>query len=100
MAEDGIVSGCGNGNFCPDSAVTRGEIARVLLRLKYLESYAPPAAEGLVFADVALDHPAAAWIEQLAEEGITLGCDPDNYCPSQAVTREQLAILLARTMGL
>jgi hypothetical protein len=100
MVTDGILTGCGGANFCPDNAVTRGEIARMLLRLKYSAAYVPSDANGLVFADVALDHPAAAWIEQLAEEGITRGCDADNYCPAQAVTREQLAVLLARTLGL
>lgn len=100
MVADGIVAGCGNGNFCPDNAVTRGEIARVLLRVKYLASYNPPAPDGLTFDDVAIDHQAAAWIEQLANEGITRGCDANNYCPAQAVTREQLAVLLSRTLGL
>jgi hypothetical protein len=49
---------------------------------------------------VAIEHPAAAWIEELAEEGITRGCDANNYCPEQAVTREQLAVMLSRTLEL
>lgn len=100
MVADGIVAGCGNGNFCPDNAVTRGEIARALLRVKHLASYIPPDPDGLTFDDVAIDDQAAAWIEQLANEGITRGCDANNYCPAQAVTREQLAVLLSRTLGL
>ena len=100
MVGDGILSGCGNGKFCPDNAVLRGEVARVLLRAKHLASYTPPAANGLAFADVAVDYPEAAWIEQLAAEGITQGCDANNYCPAQVVTREQLAVLLVRTLGL
>src|SRR5262245_24188786 len=30
LAASGITSGCGNGNFCPDQTVTRGEIAKFL----------------------------------------------------------------------
>ena len=73
MVGDGILSGCGNGKFCPDNAVLRGEVARVLLRVKYLASYTPPAADGLAFADVSAGHPAAAWIEQLAARGYNPG---------------------------
>ena len=100
MVADGIVAGCGNGNFCPDNAVTRGEIARVLLRVKHSASYIPPDPDGLAFDDVAIDDLAAPWIEQLATEGITRGCNANNYCPAQAVTREQLAVLLTRALGL
>jgi hypothetical protein len=27
LAADGVTGGCGGGNFCPDLAVTRGEMA-------------------------------------------------------------------------
>jgi hypothetical protein len=30
LARSGITSGCGGGNFCPDQAVTRGELAKFL----------------------------------------------------------------------
>ncbi len=30
LAGAGITAGCGNGNFCPDRAVTRGEVAKFL----------------------------------------------------------------------
>ena len=30
LAASGITAGCGNGNFCPDQAVTRGELAKFL----------------------------------------------------------------------
>jgi S-layer family protein len=30
LAASGITVGCGNGNFCPDQAVTRGELAKFL----------------------------------------------------------------------
>jgi hypothetical protein len=39
----------------------------------------------------------------MAEEGITLGCNPpanDNFCPSKTVTRGQMAAFLVRFLGL
>jgi hypothetical protein len=72
-------------------------MAVFLLRGKHGSGYVPPAATGL-FEDVSVDHWAAAWIEQLAAEGITSGCNvvPKQYCPSVAVTRDQMAVFLLR----
>lgn len=97
FAMNGITSGCGEGNFCPDSAATRAQAAVFLLRSKEGGAYVPPPATGTVFADVPQNAFAAAWIEELYRRGITLGCGGGNYCGSDPVTRAQLAILLLRT---
>lgn len=97
LAADGITSGCGNGNYCPDQPVTRGQMAIFLLRAKYGRNYAPPAPAGTRFQDVPQDHWAAAWIEQFSAEGITSGCGNGNYCPDQPVTRAQMAVFLAKS---
>lgn len=76
-------------------------MAAFLLRGKYGDAYLPPSAEG-VFIDVALDHWAVDWIEQLYREGITTGCseDPLRYCPEESVTRAEMAAFLARAFDL
>lgn len=99
LFNDGFIAGCGDGKYCPQLAVTREQVARLLLRLKYGAAHTPPTPSGL-FDDVPLSHWAAAWIEELVTEGISMGCDADNYCPSQAVTRQQLAVLLVRALDL
>ncbi len=99
LAADGITSGCGGGNFCPDAVVTRDQMAVFLLRAKYGSGYRPPAATG-TFGDVNTGHWAAGWIEQLGVEGITSGCGNNNYCPNADVTRDQMAVFLVRTFGL
>lgn len=96
---DGISMGCSAGYFCQAATVTRDKLAILLLRLKYGSAYTPPDAQGL-YDDVPLNHPAAAWIEKLAADNISEGCDSSNYCPAHAVTRDNLMILLARTLGL
>jgi M6 family metalloprotease-like protein len=97
---DGITGGCGNDNYCPDSSVTRAQKAVFLLRSLHGAAYAPPAATGVMFSDVPSTHWAAAWIEQLATEGITSGCDNNRYCPDEPVTRAQMAAFLTRTFNL
>ena len=99
LASDGITSGCGNNNYCPDSVVTRDQMAVFLLRAKYGSGYSPTPATG-VFGDVPLSHWAVHWIENLAAEGITAGCGGGNYCPDAEVTRDQMAVFLVRTFGL
>ncbi len=99
LAAEGITGGCGVGLYCPDAVVTRAQMAVFLLRAKYTSSYTPPPADG-DFTDVPLDYSVAAWIEQLALEGITGGCGAGIYCPDRNVTRDQMAIFLVRTFNL
>ncbi len=96
---DGITAGCGTNLYCPEDVVTRDQMAIFLLRAEHGATYTPPPAAG-VFADVPIDYWAAAWIEQLASEGITAGCGGGNYCPAQPVTRAEMAVFLVRTFNL
>jgi hypothetical protein len=76
-------------------------MAIFLLRAKHGASYTPPSLEsGTGFADVPTSHWAAAWIKQLAAEGITGGCGDGNYCPEATVTRAQMAVFLVKTFDL
>ena len=94
----GITSGCGGGKFCPNSVVTRAEMAVFLVRSIHGPSYSPPAVGGSTgFTDVPVNHWAAAWIKQLAADGITSGCGNGKYCPGASVTRAQMAIFLLRS---
>ena len=98
LSRAGITSGCGGSNYCPDSSVTRAQMAVFLLRGIHSPSYTPPAiGAGSGFGDVPPDHWAASFIKQLAAEGITVGCGNGNYCPEQPVTRAQMAVFLLRS---
>ena len=97
ISRKGITTGCGAGNYCPDTNVTRGQMAVFLLRGKHGGSYLPPAATGSVFTDVPAGAPFARWIERLAAEGITSGCGAQKYCPDQNVTRGEMAVFLLRS---
>jgi len=48
------------------------------------------------FGDVPTDYWAFSFIETLASSGITAGCGGGNYCPSDPVTRAQMAVFLER----
>jgi hypothetical protein len=92
----GITGGCGGGNYCPETAVSRGQMAVFLERGMNGSSYTPPAATGTVFGDVPTSYWSASWIEKLFADGITGGCGGGNYCPETVVTRGQMAVFLLR----
>ncbi|MBI5296809.1 MAG: S-layer homology domain-containing protein [Chloroflexi bacterium] len=95
-----ITGGCANNplRYCPTTNVNRAMMAVFVLRAAHGPDFTPPAATGTVFADVPADGFAAAWIEQLAAEGITGGCGGGNYCPTKSVTRAQMAVFLVKAM--
>ena len=100
FAADGITGGCGNGNFCPEGIISRSQMSVFLLRAGHGAAYVPPAAQGTVFTDVPKTYWAAAWIEQLAAEGITSGCGNGLFCPEASVNRAQMAVFLVKTFAI
>ena len=101
IAAEGIIDGCGSGNYCPETVVTRASMAIFLLRAKHGAAYAPPGVGASTgFSDVPPEYWAAAWIKQLVAEGITSGCGAGTYCPESPVTRAQMAVFLVRTFNL
>ena len=101
LARQGVTSGCGSGNFCPDGLVDRAQMAVFLLRATLGPSYVPPAVDcgAPRFTDVPCTHWAAPWIEDLARRGITAGCGADTYCPSTIVNRASMAVFLVRAFN-
>ena len=98
LAEEGITRGCAAHSYCPSNPVTRAQMATFLARALNLE--APRQRAG--FADVDPSSAHAANIEALYAAHITTGCaqDPLAYCPSNPVTRAQMATFLARALDL
>ena len=99
LSAEGITTGCGGGNFCPQSPVRRDQMAVFLLKAEHGESFTPPACVG-TFPDVPCPSPFADWIEQLAAENITGGCGSGNYCPLSNNTRGQMAVFITKTFNL
>lgn len=95
LAASGITKGCGTDRFCPEDPVTRQQMASFLTRALDL---APAGDPG--FTDVAASNVHGADIASLAAAGITKGCGDDRFCPTDAVTREQMASFLVRALGL
>jgi hypothetical protein len=59
-----------------------------------------PAPATPTFNDVPTTNPQFQFIEALAASGITVGCGGGNYCPDSPLTRGQMAVYLAKALGL
>jgi hypothetical protein len=86
-----ITVGCGADVYCPDSPVTRAQMASFLVRaLGYVDD-----GGGDRFSDD--DNSVHETdIDRLAAAGVTVGCEPDAFCPEAPVTRAQMASFLSR----
>jgi hypothetical protein len=93
-----ITGGCGGGGFCPNTSVTRAQMAVFLLKSKFGPSYIPPPVAGGVFFDLP-SNGFAPYIETLGTLGISSGCGNNNFCPNDPATRAQMAVFLLKTEG-
>ncbi len=101
LAAEGITSGCGGGNYCPNTPVTRQQMAVFLLKTEHGSAYTPPGCAG-IFDDVPCPGQYSDWIERLSAEGVTGGCSvmPPLYCPTASNTRGEMAVFLVKTFSL
>ena len=95
IAAAGVTSGCTTGSYCPSMSLTRGQMATLLARAVPGLS---PASEDYFSDDAGSIHERN--INVMAENGITLGCRTDRYCPEDVVRRDAMASFLARALGL
>lgn len=96
LAEHGIAIACdGATDYCPGVAVTRAEMATMMVRALDL-----PAASHDYFADDD-GSPHEDDINALAQAGITVGCHTlSSYCPDAPLTRAQMASFFVRALDL
>ncbi len=104
LAAAGIGFGCSETDYCPGAEVTREEMAEFLVR-----TFAPLDPDRYTDSSVSdwftddEESEFAASINMLATAGVTVGCNPpanDNYCPTDPLTRAQMATFIARALGM
>lgn len=94
----GIFNGDKNGNFNPDSTITRAESAAVICRLMGAEDEAK-AMTKQVFDDVPASHWAVGYVAKATELGIINGYGNGKFGPSDPVTYEQMVKMLVCSLG-
>ena len=103
LADVGLFHGteCADGSFCPDEPVQRWEMAVWLGRALYGTQLGQGSSSR--FEDLGDDISwAVPYIDLLVEEGIIGDCsnDPVSFCPTDSLTRSEIATVLARAFDL
>jgi hypothetical protein len=94
MAELGITSGCGNGDFCPLEAVARDQMAIFVIRMRYGATALFDFPSTPYFTDVNSSTFGWSWIQRLKEDSVTNGCTVTTFCPTDPVTRGEMAVFI------
>lgn len=98
----GIIQGVGNGQFDPDRAITREEIAVILQNYAKATGYTLPVTRvAVAFADssdVSSDFKDA--VKAMQQAGIMLGGNNNDFNPSSSATRAEISTMLYRYIKL
>ncbi len=95
LAAAGITLGCGGGGkFCGDRNTTRGEMITFLDRAT---SWSPSSTDYFDDDNGRFYEPHANAAKDI---GVTNGCAARKFCGQDAISREELAAFLSRTLGL
>ena len=100
--EHGVVQGYDDGTYRPTTEVDRGQMAVFIARgLAGSDAAIPTPTGPATFADVPADFWSYRHIEYLADpvRSIVHGYDDGNYHPEYIVTRDQMAMYVARAFG-
>jgi hypothetical protein len=88
LYDRGVVSGYSDGTYRPQNDVTRGQIAKIVVRSEGWAPYTPPTP---TFSDVPANHTFYAYVETAYQHGIVQGYSDGTYRPANPATRGQLS---------
>lgn len=91
----GVVNGKKDNQFDPTAAVTRAEFAAMVVRALGLRSQPQ-----ICFADVPENHWSFAYVTAAYQNGIVTGVSEGIFFPDGLITREEAAVMLARSAQL
>jgi hypothetical protein len=107
LAAEEITGGCAAPpppalpSFCPDSPVSRQQMAVFLFKSLIGPTFPPPACSG-VFDDVPCPGTFTDFVEALFNSHVAAGCStsPPLFCPTDPTKRKQMASFLVKTFDL
>ena len=87
----GLLLGTTKTTFAPDADMTRGGLVTALGKLAGIDTKAYTASS---FTDVKADSAYFPYVEWAYKKGVIQGIGNSQFAPNQAVTREQIAVIL------
>ena len=100
-ADNGIVTGVGEGNFAPDRPITREQMAVILHRYLAWLGWEFPDGDAALYADDSYISPwAREAVYALRAAGLMGGKEGNRFDPAAGATRAQAAQVIWRCMEL
>jgi hypothetical protein len=102
MFEAGVTTGCVAGStpetrsFCPNDSVTREQMAAFIVRAVTGTTTPTIYNTTSYFTDVPTTNLFFPHIQKLKDLGITTGCAPGLFCPTDTIPRWEMAIFMIR----
>jgi competence protein ComEC len=96
LNSSGVVSGYSDGRFRPYDAITRGQVAKIVV-LAFSLPVVSQAKQA--FSDLDVDNPFSAYIYTAYDRKLISGYADSTYRPSDNVTRGQVAKLIVQASG-
>lgn len=95
LGQGDIVSGNENGNFVPNSSVTRGEAAAMIGRALNLNG----TKRATSFSDVGAGNFASGYIQSAVDKKIFSGYGDGTFRPYAKVTRGEMAVMISKAFN-
>ena len=93
LATTGLIEGYPNGTFQPERALSRAELATLLVKSKGME---PPAITEKTFKDMPPSHWAARYVKGALTMGLVKGYPDKTFKPNNKITRTEGVVVLTR----
>jgi hypothetical protein len=113
-----VTLGCSATTFCPHAAISRSDMAIFVAKAivapgggasvpqtytdptTALHYSCNPASPNVHFTDIRTSDPFCKHVHYLWAQNIVSGCTATTYCPTQGVTRDQMARFLVNAFDL
>lgn len=99
VVEAGLMTRFQNGDFRGEEAISRAELARILVKTFNLEHYPPKQASMVQLEDVSPSYWAYNDIQLVLRNGIMTGYREGRFYPDQRVTRAEAFAIFAQAHG-
>lgn len=98
LTQKGIVSGYGDGTFCPNASLTREEFVKIVVSAFYPDKQGFKESSG--FTDVKADGWYSMYINIAVNNGIISGMSEKEFGVGNPISREDMAVIICRILGI
>lgn len=94
LADQGIVSGTGGGNYSPKATLTRAAFVTMLAKATLSATDLSQYTFSSSFSDVKSSYWGNRYINWAVETGVANGYEDNTFRPERAVTRQEMAVMV------